>query len=169
MLARVTSSDDPRQLKIVESLRRNQEAADAFDAAATNPNTRRSYLSDWRSFDAYCERHGFASLPASPEHVRLYISWLAIDDAGDSNAVPPRRPRRALKRATIARRLVTIRIVHELFGYDSPTDHPIVKNNWKGIRKRPGQARAKKAPVLVEQPARSTIPSRGLTTTPFRT
>jgi hypothetical protein len=48
--------------------------ADEFDRNSIARNTRRSYVSDWASWLAFCERHRISPLPADPANVRRYMS-----------------------------------------------------------------------------------------------
>ena len=40
-------------------------------------NTLRAYKSDFRDFGAFCQKHGFKSLPSEPKIVSIYITHLS--------------------------------------------------------------------------------------------
>ena len=42
--------------------------------ASKAPATQRAYLSDWKHFVGWCEKSGFAALPAAPSTVARYIT-----------------------------------------------------------------------------------------------
>ena len=62
-----------------ESLALTDEAAKRYLRAATPNNTRKAYAGDMRRFVAFCESHGLDALPASPETLVRYVTWLADD------------------------------------------------------------------------------------------
>lgn len=100
------------------------EAAQRFEELSRAENTRRAYASDWADFVNYCERHNFPYLPSTDRAVELYISYLAY----------VRQPK-ALNQSTIARRLAAIAAKHRDSGFISPTEMPVVKKAWEGIRR----------------------------------
>jgi site-specific recombinase XerD len=53
------------------------ERARAYVAAASSPNTRRAYASDWRQFCSWCRRQGLEHLSPDPQVVGLYITACA--------------------------------------------------------------------------------------------
>jgi len=106
--------------------------ARAYAAAAKAANTRRAYQSDWRAFTTWCDEHGRASLPASPETLILYMSVLA----------------ETRKVATIQRRLSSISVAHQLAGHASPTHDAHVRTVLQGIRRTKGTAPVAKEPVV---------------------
>src|SRR5579863_3247731 len=97
-------------------------------------NTLRGYRSDWRDFCGWCDNHGVAPLPASPETVASYIA----ECAG------------RLKVGSIQRRLNAIAEAHKAMGVDSPTSSGIVRATLKGIRRTLGTAPAQKAPAVTD-------------------
>ena len=88
--------------------------------------TRRAYDSDWRDFEAYCQRHSLASLPAEPRTVALYITHLSNPKNGE-------KPRKA---ATITRRLTAINAVHKAADLDSPAtmNHRVLALTFHGLQ-----------------------------------
>lgn len=108
------------------------EQARDYAEAAKAPNTRRAYQSDWRAFTRWCDEHGRASLPASPETLILYLSSLA----------------EARRVSTIQRRLSSISVAHQLAGHPSPTHDAHVRTVMQGIRRTKGVAPAAKEPAV---------------------
>jgi len=113
-----------------------QEGAQEYMQAAKAENTVRAYRSDWRHFSEWCAEKGFQALPATPEAVGLYISYLAKTEG--------------LKASTIQRRLSAISQAHQAAGYESPTKHSAVRTVWAGVRRKHGTKQEGKAPVVVE-------------------
>ncbi|MCJ2015917.1 site-specific integrase [Methylobacterium sp. E-065] len=88
-----------------------------------------------RVFQAWCERFGFRSLPASPEAVAGFLAHEA--DAGRSAS-------------TVGRRLAAIRYGHKLAKVPDSTDDEDVRATMKGIRRRIGTAPNQKAAATVD-------------------
>jgi site-specific recombinase XerD len=105
-----------------------------FAAAAKASNTLRAYQSDWKDFHEWCETHWFASLPATPETVALYITDRAA----------------TLKTSSLARRLTTINRAHQAASQPSPATmkNAVVSEVWKGIKRKKGTAQHGKKPFL---------------------
>lgn len=97
-------------------------------------STLRGYRADWRHFCEWCQAHGTAALPATPESVAAYIA----ECAG------------RLKVGSIQRRLNAIAEAHKAMGLESPTTAGIVRNTLKGIRRTLGTATTPKAPTLTD-------------------
>jgi integrase len=96
-------------------------------------STKKAYLSDFRSFEAWCGSQGVVAMPARPELVALYATALA--DVG----------RRV---STIERAVTAIAQVHRARGVDWPRSHPALTEVLAGIRRRLGTAPVQKAPVV---------------------
>lgn len=105
----------------------------AYIDAATAPNTRRAYRSDWEHFARWCAAHGFSSLPATPETVALYLGALAA----------------VAKVSTVQRRLTAIAKAHRAAAYDTPTKSEAVHLTMRGIRRTHGVAPTQKAPAVL--------------------
>lgn len=91
----------------------------AYQQASKADSTVRAYTSDTKVFQAWCERYGFRSLPASPETVAAFLAHEA--EAGRSVSI-------------IGRRLATIRYGHKLARAADPTDDEDVRATMTGIR-----------------------------------
>jgi site-specific recombinase XerD len=105
-----------------------------FAAAAKAGNTLRAYQADWRDFREWCEAHQFASLPALPQTVALYLTDRAA----------------TLKASSLARRLTTINRAHQAACQASPAtmQNAVVSEVWKGIKRTKGTAQHGKKPFL---------------------
>ena len=110
------------------------ERARAYARAAKAPSTLRAYRADWRHFEAWCLEGGYASLPALPETVALYLAAWA--------------PMRA--NATLTRRLTSITKAHEAAGHRSPAtmSELAVAETLKGIRRTHGVRQQRKLPLV---------------------
>ena len=96
-------------------------------------NTLRAYKSDFKDFGAFCNKHGFNSLPTEPKIVSLYITHLSKNS----------------KISTLRRRLVSISMVHKIKGHYLDTKHPIIIENLMGIRRTKGSMQKGKKPLLI--------------------
>jgi site-specific recombinase XerD len=97
-------------------------------------NTRRAYASDWRHFATWCHGENRLALPALAETVAMYITGLS----------------ETAKVSTLTRRLSAISQAHQVAGFESPTQAPVVRQLMKGIRRSLGTAQKGKSPVKVE-------------------
>lgn len=118
----------------LEQLRLAHDAAAGYLSKSRAQNTRRAYRSDWADFQAWCEAHGLASLPALPQTVTCYLA----DRAG------------SLAVSTLERRVSAISYQHRARKHDSPTSSVLVQDVMAGIRHEHGSAQVGKAPMLVE-------------------
>ena len=99
------------------------EAEADYVAAARSANTLRGYGSDWAEWRAWCAEEGRVPLPARPEDVSAYVSFLASHGA---------------KVGTMARRLSALRFAHRLQGLPDPAAAARVVAVWEGIRRTHG-------------------------------
>ena len=118
-----------------ESLEELVALANEYAADVRASATRRAYLSDFRSFEAWCAGRGLASLPATPATVAVYIASLA--NGG-------KRP------STIQRALAGIAHAHRTGGFAWLRGAPTIGQVMRGIRRRHGTAPAQKAPLVDE-------------------
>ena len=112
------------------------ESAKGYAAAARAAATRKAYAKQWAAFQAWCAQQGLCGLPAAPQTVALYLAARA--DQGR-------------KVTTIELALTTISQAHLVAGYVSPRSDRLVKETWKGIRRRLGVAKAKKDPITAPE------------------
>lgn len=111
--------------------------AEEFARLSSSPNTVRAYRADWRAFSTWCSKRGYLALPASAHTVILYATHAAA--------------REHLSRATILRRMATIRNVHESRGLPSPVSDPTTRAVLAGIRRtKAASPELARAPVRTE-------------------
>lgn len=115
-----------------------ENRADKYERASLSDNTLYVYAMAWKDFEEFCRtKLHESSLPASPEAVRLYITFL------DQQSV-----------RTIDVKLAAIARKHRDTGYQDPTIDERVKSVMSGIRRRINASPVKKAPVLPEELSR---------------
>src|ERR1700685_3152351 len=78
--------------------------ADEFDQNSLAKNTRRSYVSDWASWLAFCERHRIEPLPADPANVRRYLTQLGAVGGRKGAKLKPKYAQRHLAAIAAAHR-----------------------------------------------------------------
>jgi site-specific recombinase XerD len=99
-----------------------QDEAKKHLANSKAENTKRAYRNDWTQFSDWCAKNGLQDLPASPETVVYYITFLG----------------KKLKTSSIKRKMTAISQRHETAGYPSPTKTALVKGVWDGIQRKIG-------------------------------
>ena len=96
-------------------------------------NTLRAYKSDFKDFSAFCAKHGLNSLPSEPKIVSIYLTHLSKNS----------------KISTLRRRLVSISMFHKLKGHYLDMKHPIIVENFMGIKRVKGSIQKGKKPILI--------------------
>ena len=124
------TTNQGRELALGDALSKAQELL----RHSLAQNTRRAYAADWRHFASWCQATHRIPLPALPETVSLYLTTLA----------------EKAKVSTLTRRISAISQAHQVAGFDSPTQAPVVRQIMKGIRRTLGTAQTGKSPVKVE-------------------
>lgn len=94
----------------------------AYQDAADAPATLRAYESDLANYQAWCERHGFTPMPATPEIVGAYLAA-----AGEGYAMP-----------TLRRRVAAIARACGVAGQPLDTKHPAIRETLRGIARQHG-------------------------------
>lgn len=97
--------------------------------ASTADATRRAYRGQLRRFSAWCDDNGLCPLPAAPETVAAFISFLADEGKGF---------------ATVNQAMAAISVAHRTAGLESPTKNIAVQKTAKGFRREFGTAPHKK-------------------------
>ena len=97
-------------------------------------NTVRAYKSDFEDFTLFCIKNGFKSLPTEPKIVSLYLTYLSSKN---------------VRTSTIKRRLVSIGVIHKMRGHYLDTKHPIIVENFMGIKRLKGISQNGKKPLLI--------------------
>jgi site-specific recombinase XerD len=82
----------------------------------------RAYAADLTNYTAWCERHGFEPMPATPEIVGDYLAA-----AGEGYALP-----------TLRRRVAAIARACGVDGHSLDTKHPAIRETLRGIARRHG-------------------------------
>lgn len=100
--------------------------------AARSTATRRAYKFDWDRFCEFCAQTKRAPLPADPELVAAYVSYL--EQSGSALA-------------TIQRSIVSISQAHKLAGLLSPTQSAIVTETLRGVRRTLGRSQRRAEPL----------------------
>ncbi len=98
-------------------------------------STERAYAADWRDFSAFCVRIGREHLPAEPETITLYLADLM---------------HRGRAASTWERRLAAVGVYHPATGFESPTEHEVVRSVHRGLRRRVGVAQSQKTALIDE-------------------
>jgi site-specific recombinase XerD len=99
-----------------------QEEAKRHLANSKSDNTKHAYRTDWKQFSEWCEKNGLHDLPAEPETIVYYITFLG----------------KVFKASSIQRKMTAISQRHETAGYQSPTKTALVKGVWAGIQRTIG-------------------------------
>ena len=97
-------------------------------------NTFRAYKSDFEDFGLFCVKNGFKSMPTDPKIVSLYLTFLSSKN---------------IKISTIKRRLVSIGVLHKMKGHYLDTKHPVIIENFMGIKRLKGVSQTGKKPLLI--------------------
>ena len=81
------------------------EQAIRYMTSSKAANTIRAYQSDWDDFSYWCRHHSYTELPAAPETLVEYFSYLA--DFIKANTISARQPlfRKPIRRQGIPRPL----------------------------------------------------------------
>jgi integrase len=125
-LARLGGAKPPAP-RAAMALAKSQAYQDAADA----PATLRAYAADLANYKAWCDRHGFAAMPATPEVVGAYLAA-----AGGGYAMP-----------TLRRRVAAIARACGVAGQPLDTKHPAIRETLRGIGRKHG-APARRAAAL---------------------
>jgi len=127
------SSEVVAQVEALAPLRRLPDAQ--LVAAATrawSPNTIRAFLSDLRLWSDWCRRRGILPSKADADAVAAYLRALAGIEQDPRNSMKIRAA------ATIERYLVNIGWAYRMAGIDDPTAAPLVRLEFKALRKTLG-------------------------------
>lgn len=106
-----------------------------YQRASKANSTVRAYHGDARVFQAWCDRYGFQTLPASSIAVTAFL----VHEAEQGRAA-----------STISRRCAAIRYAHKLADLPDPTDNEAARSALKGIRRQLGVTPTQKAAATVE-------------------
>ena len=94
----------------------------AYQDAADAPATLKAYATDWANFNAWCTKHGFTPMPATPEVVGAFLAA-----AGEGYALP-----------TLRRRVAAIARACRIAGHPLDTKAPAIRETLRGIGRKHG-------------------------------
>jgi integrase len=129
-LARLDGSKPPTARAAI-ALAKSQGYQDVADA----PATLRAYAADLANYEAWCERHGFAPMPATPEIVGAYLAA-----AGEGYAMP-----------TLRRRVAAIARACGVAGYPLDTKHPAIRETLRGVGRKHGMPSRRSAALTTTE------------------
>ena len=98
-------------------------------------NTMRAYKADYKDFTLFCVKHAFKSMPSEPKIVSLYLTHLS----------------QTSKFSTLKRRLASISVIHKLSGHYIDIKHPLITENFMGIKRVIGSYQKAKKPILINE------------------
>lgn len=82
LLSGAYSAVESEQLLLFDlgiNLTRAREGVEDLMSAAQSDNTKKAYKYSWKIFAAWCVNAGREALPATPETLRLFVSWCVHD------------------------------------------------------------------------------------------
>ncbi len=91
-------------------------------SASVPENTRRAYGRAWADFTAWCAAEGRQALPAAPETMIEYATYLCYQRPALDRAGFPVPGVTGLKLSTVRLKLYAVSAVHEASGYRAPRD-----------------------------------------------
>jgi len=109
-----------------------KETSNNFNNSKSD-NTIRAYKSDFQDFKNFCNTYKLPFLPTTPKVITLYITNLSKFN----------------KFSTIKRRISSIKIMHAHKGFHIDVNHPLIKENIIGIKKKIGVYQNSKKPLLI--------------------
>jgi hypothetical protein len=131
---RRTGGAKPPTARAAMALAKSQAYQDEADAASTL----RAYAADLANFEAWCAKHRFTAMPATPEVVGAYLAA-----AGEGDAMP-----------TLRRRVAAIARACGVAGHPLDTKHPAIRETLRGIGRKHGSP-ARRAAALTTTEIRS--------------
>ena len=118
------------------------DRAREYIEAASSPNTRRAYDSDWKQYLSWCRRQGLDHLPPDPQVVGLYITACA-----SGAATGTRKPAAV---SSIERRLSALSWHYRQLGEKLDRGDRHISTVLEGIRNTHGRPPMQKEAVLPE-------------------
>ena len=105
----------------------------AYQDAADAPATLKAYATDWANFNAWCSKHGFIPMPATPEVVGAFLAA-----AGEGYALP-----------TLRRRVAAIARACRIAGHPLDTKAPAIRETLRGIGRTHGNPPRRSAAITI--------------------
>lgn len=109
------------------------EETTAFLKASKANKTIKAYAKQWKQFQAWADKEGISTLPATPSAVANYASWLS----------------NSKKVASIEQALASIAFQHRANGLESPTKSELVRSTMQGIKRIKSVKQTQKQALLV--------------------
>src|ERR1700690_3771437 len=129
--ARRTGGVKPPTARAAMALAKSQAYQDAADAESTL----RAYAADLANFEAWCAKHRFIAMPATPEVVGAYLAA-----AGEGYAIP-----------TLRRRVAAIARACGVAGHPLDTRHPAIRETLRGIGRKHGSPSRRAAAITTAE------------------
>ena len=129
-LARLNGAKSPTPRAAI-ALAKSQAYQDAADA----PATLRAYATDLANYKAWCDRHRFVAMPATPAVVGAYLAA-----AGEGYAMP-----------TLRRRVAAIARACGVAGHPLDTRHPAIRETLRGIGRKHGSPSRRAAAITTAE------------------
>lgn len=107
----------------------------AYQDAADAPATLKAYNADYARFVAWCTKHEFTAMPATPETVGAYLAA-----AGEGYAAQ-----------TLRRRVAAIARACGVAGHPLDVKHPAIRETLRGIARRHGQPARRSAALTTDE------------------
>ena len=130
----VINSNKKNMGELITDIKKLQDETLKNLKSSKSVNTVRAYKSDFEDFTLFCIKNGFKSLPTEPKIVSLYLTYLSSKN---------------VRTSTIKRRLVSIGVIHKMKGHYLDTKHPIIVENFMGIKRLKGISQNGKKPLLI--------------------
>jgi integrase len=99
----------------------------------TSENTKRAYRHAWNGWTRYAKENRLEKFPIDPVDLGVYLTEL--HDGGR-------------RKSSISQFLSVVRYLHQ--GRPDPTDHPLVKNLWRGICRKDQRPRDKAQALSID-------------------
>lgn len=126
----------------LEGARDNLEAFAKHGVTGLAPNSRRTILSDWLNWLAFCRASNLSVLPIKFDDLRVFID--ALIAAGR-------------KRATVEHHIYTLRRAAKFYGCPDPMDSEVAKAYWRDVCRESLNAASKQAEGLTVEDVRSLV------------
>jgi len=119
----------------IESLQPLVKVARELLLNSMSENTKRAYMSDWRSFVMFCIENSLEPLPADTDTLVLWIA-----DCKEKKK----------KTSSIVRSMTSINKIHLMLGHET-THRPTVREAMRGLKRTQGVAKEKTHAILWEE------------------
>ena len=121
--------------EILANLAMVSRLAQNYASNSRSKNTMKSYGSDWRDFDFWCQGRGLIAMPADPRSIACYLADRASQSFINQNG----NCQSPLKTSTLARRLSAISQAHQIAGKASSYSRNVEgdqKHSWDSSKRK---------------------------------